>query len=379
MSLAVWLRGASCLGALALALAGPVVADERGDFDAIDLGAPLGPDALAERLAPKRVVFVGEQHGRFSDHVNQLRLIERIYARDPNIAIGVEYLQRRFQSRVDEYIAGDTSEQTFLRDTEYYRDWGYDYRLYAPIFRYARERHIPVQALNVPPPLAAAVAKVGIDGLSAEQRADLPKKIGPASDDYRARLRAVFDAHGRSRPGDFEHFVEAQLVWDEGMAESASAYLEANPGRRMVILTGSGHVAFGAGIPQRLHARTGASYAVLLNGGEEIRPGMADYALLSEEQTLPPAGVLGARLDDKNGQCLIAALSPGGAADRGGLKDHDVLVTIDGQAVETAADVRLAIWAKKPGDHVTVDARRKRRHKTVELQLDIELAASAHR
>jgi len=349
------------------------IAQDPTPFDAIDLDTPLAIDKLVAQLATKRAVFAGEIHDRYDHHLNQLEVIKLLHDRDPNLAIGVEYFPQSVQQQVDDYIAGRTSEQEFLRGTQYFKNWGYDYRLYAPIFRYAREQHIPVRALNVPNELPMAVAKVGIAGLSEKQRAYLPGEREPADAAYRARLRTAFQAHGPSKPGDFEHFVEAQLIWDEGMAESAAAYLEANPGRRMVILTGSGHVAFGSGIPKRLERRTHASYAILLSSGETTEPHMADYLLLSEKKELPPAGILGANLEDKNGECRIKSLSPGGAGEKAGLKKGDVLIAIDGQPVKVTTDVRLVLWDKKPGDQVRIKFRRKR----AERELDAELAAAA--
>lgn len=351
-------------------------ADDDRPFEAVDLSAPLPPDALVARVADKRVVFVGETHTRYTDHLNQLHIIELLYALDPNIVLGVEYFQQRFQPQVDDYIAGRTTERQFLRETEYFERWGYDYRLYAPIFRFAREQHIPVRALNVPSSLPSAVARVGLDGLSDEQRADLPQQIEPASDAYKARLREAFEAHGAAGPGTFEHFVEAQLVWDEGMAESAAAYLSAHPNRRMVILTGSGHVEFGSGIPQRLARRTNASYAIVLGAaGKDIEPKMADYLLLGEERELPPAGRLGVGLEDEDGRCRIGSVTPGGAAQLSGLEEKDVIAAIDGSPVGTVADVRVALWDKRPGAHVRVAVRRKRLFKTVERSFDVELSA----
>ena len=91
--------------------------------------------------------------------------------------IGVEYFPQQFQPQVDDYIAARTTEDQFLRAVDYYRTWGYDYRLYAAIFRFARDRRIPVRALNVASSLASAVAKVGLKGLSEQQRASLPREI----------------------------------------------------------------------------------------------------------------------------------------------------------------------------------------------------------
>ena len=357
-------------------LAIPARAQDRVSPEAVDLATTLPLDRLVAQLAAKRVVFVGEFHDRYDHHLNQLEIIRRLHQLDPNLAIGVEYFQQPFQAQVDDYIAGRTTETEFLRAAEYYQGWGFDYRLYAPIFRFAREQRIPMRALNVPADLASAVAKVGIAGLSGQQRTYLPKEIGPADEAYKSRLREAFEAHGATKPAAFDHFVEAELVWDEGMAESASTYLNANQDRRMVILAGSGHLVFGTGIPKRLERRTNATYAIVLNGGEEVEPHMADYLLLTKKQELPPAGVLGVSLEEKERECRIRSLSPGEAGEKAGLKSGDVLVAIDGLTVKKIADVRLALWDKKPGDRVRVSVRRKRRVGGVTANdFEIELAA----
>ena len=348
----MWLRHSRYLFVLTLASAPWVVqavAQDRGSLDAIDLDTTLSLDKLAAQLATKRVVFVGETHDRYDHHLNQLEIIRRLHQLDPNLAIGVEYFQQPFQPQVDDYIAGRTTEKEFLRATEYYQGWGYDYRLYAPIFRFAREQRIPVRALNVPTALPSAVAKVGIAGLSEQQRAYLPKEIGPADEAYKSRLREAFEAHSSAKPDAFDHFVEAQLVWDEGMAESAAAYLNANQDRRMVILAGSGHMVFGTGIPKRLERRTNATYAIVLNGGEEVEPHMADYLLLTKKQELPPAGVLGVSLEEKDGECRIRSLTPGDAGEKAGLKSGDVLVEVDGQTIKRSRRRALGALGQKTG------------------------------
>jgi uncharacterized iron-regulated protein len=364
-------------------------------FAAVDLHAALTPAALADRLASSRVVFVGETHTRYDHHLNQLAVIRELHERDPRLAIGVEYFERRYQAEIDDYIEGRSSEREFLRATHYFRTWGYDYRLYAPILRYAREQHIPVRALNVSPSLPSTVAKVGIAGLTEAQRAALPQQMEPAGADYEARLRIAFEAHGEASPSDFQHFVEAQLVWDEGMAQSAAAYLEANPGRRMVILAGAGHIEFGSGIPARLARRTHLSYATVLSTTDDIDAGASDYLLLSPVRELPPAGALGVRLEDEDdgagagagdgdgdgdgentdGHCRIQSIRDDGAADEAGLERGQRLISVDGLAVSACADVRAALWDKRPGDRVRVEVQRKRRSKSPRA-IEVELGTA---
>jgi uncharacterized iron-regulated protein len=377
----MWFQNSRHLLFLALATAPWVpLAMAQGPmaFQAVNLDATLSPDMLAAQLAARRVVFVGETHDRYDHHLNQLEIVRGVHQLDPGVAIGVEYLEQRFQPQVDDYIAGRITEEEFLRGTEYYQEWGYDYRLYAPIFRFAREQRIPVRALNVPVALASAVAKVGVAGLTAQQHASLPEEIAPADEDYRSRLREAFAAHGAAKPQAFDHFVEAQLVWDESMAANAAAYLNANPGRRIVILAGSGHLAFGSGIPKRLERRTHATYAIVLNGAadEDVGRHMADYLLLSRKQELPPPGILGVSLQEENGECRIRSLSPNGAGEKAGLTQGDVLVEIDGQTIKRIADLHLALWDRKPGDRVRVSVRRVRHFGGVTVRnLEIELTA----
>jgi uncharacterized iron-regulated protein len=314
-------------------------------------------DSVIRQLAARRVVFVGETHDRYDHHLNQLEIIRRLHQTDPNLAVGVEYFPRQFQPQLDDFIAGRITEDQFLRSVDYYRTWGYDYRLYAPIFEFLRDQRIPVRALNVPAALTSAVAKSGIEGLSKQQRASMPE-IQPADEAYKARLRSAFEEHQSVKPGAFDHFVEAQLVWDESMAATAAEYLDANQSRKMVILAGSGHIAFGSGIPSRLERRIHASYAIVLNSGVSIEPQIADYILLSTKEELPPAGALGVSLEEKGGECRIRSLNPAGAAEKAGLRKGDVLVEVDSEPVRTASDVRLALWKKKPGDRVMVRVRR---------------------
>ena len=98
----------------------------------------------------------------------------------------------------------------------------------------------------------------------------------------------------------------------------------------------------------------------MLNGADEVDRHMADYLVLGDKRQLPPAGILGVSLEEKDGEGRIRSLTPKGAAAKAGLKAGDVLTDIDGQTVKNVADMHLALWDKKPGDRVRVTVRRKR-------------------
>ena len=313
-------------------------------------------DDIIDALADKRIIFIGESHERYDHHLGQLEIIKRLHARNPDLVIGLEQIQQPFQQALDDYIAGRIDETTMLRNTEYYDRWKFDYRLYRPIFLYARQHHIPLLALNVSREITQAVGKGGIKALSAEQREQIPTSIDRNVAGYRDRIESVFGQHPGMEKRSIDNFVEAQLIWDEGMAEAAAAYLHEHPEKTMVILAGAGHIMEGTGIPQRLQRRTNLPMATVLQlgSGIELAADTADYILLPKEQVLPPAGLIGVILLPADHGMKINSFSDDSRAREAGLRVGDKLVEINGSPIERFSDVRLGLWNRKPGDHVTL-------------------------
>lgn len=335
---------------------------------------PALQDILPD-LADKRVVYVGETHDRYAHHLTQLEIIKRLHAAHPQLAIGMEMFQQPFQSYLSDYISGVLSEREMLVATEYFKRWRYDYRLYAPILRYARDNRLPVVALNVPGDLVEKVRQHGMGGLDAADRARLPADIDRGKAEYEARLKEIFAQHPHTEGRGFDRFLDGQLLWDEGMAEQAARYLEGHPDQSMVILTGSGHLAYGDAIPQRLNRRVPVTSAIVLNGWEgEIAPEVADYLLMPEAQSLPAAGRIGALLTpDKNG-LKVESCTGGSACEAAGLKRGDRVLAIDAVPVSALADVSAVMWDKKPDETVTLSVRRERwfsaaEQRTVQIKL----------
>ncbi len=344
---------------------------------ALDLKALSDLDTVIDRLAEARVVFVGEQHDRYAHHLTQLEIIRRLRQRYPQLAIGMEIFQQPFQAYLDAYVAGELSESELLRNTEYYSRWGIDFRLYAPILRYAREQRLPVVALNLPREITRRVGREGIESLSEQDRAQLPAVLDRSDTDYEQRLSQIFDSHPHQNEQSFEHFLQVQLLWDEGMAQRAADYLQAHPERRMVVLAGNGHLAYGSGIPQRLLRRLPVSSAIVLNGWQgTIATRLADFLLFPEERSLPPAGRLGALLDEQGDRLTVAFCKTDSPCQAAGLKPGDRLVSIDDQVITGMSDLKLVIWDKRPGDRVTLGISRKRWiFPRKALTVDVELQA----
>ncbi|MGB5834593.1 MAG: ChaN family lipoprotein [Thiohalocapsa sp.] len=328
----------------------------------IETTSVSGLDTLLERLANKRVVFVGESHDRYEDHLNQLAIIEGLHARGKNLAIGMEFFQQPFQARLDAFVAGDLGEAELLLQTEYFERWRYDYRLYRPLLRFAREHGIPIIALNIEREITDKVGDGGIASLNSTEISRIPAEIDRDDKEYRDHVKAVFDMHPVGEDANFEHFLEVQLLWDEGMAERAAGFLRQHPDTTLVVLAGAGHVEYGRGIPSRLQRRLPLPSATVINGTmRPFDPSVADFILYPKRVELPSTGLLGVMLDtESDGEGIgVQGFSDQSGAKAAGVEKGDRILRVGGNAIGGYADIRIALMDSRPGQKLPVEILRK--------------------
>jgi len=317
-------------------------------------------EKVLERSEARRLVFVGETHTSLSDHQLQLQVLKAMQAQGGELAIGVEWFQRPFQPVLDRYVRGEIDEQTLLRESEYFDRWGFDFRLYRDILRFAREQGIRILALNTSRELSAAIRKQGLDGLSGEDRGRLPEDYDFNNAEYTEQLKAVFELHqGRDKddPEAFQRFLEVQLTWDETMAAGVAEYLGAGVENRILVLAGRGHTheaAIMGRVARRIGLR-GLSIASYRPGDVFEQP---DFLVLQPSQYLPPSGLIGVGLEERDDQVLIVSISDGSNAGKAGVTVGDRLLEIDGTPIGDYVDVKLAMMDREPGETLSIKLER---------------------
>jgi len=329
-------------------------------------------DHLVDRLSDNRVIYIGETHTSRADHLLQLLLIEALHRRDANLAIGMEMFPASSQPALDRYISDlDYSEADFLRESKYFEVWGYDYRLFRPIFALARKQQIPVIGLNVERQIVSAVYNSG--GI-----AKLPDE-----------LVAIHGQHAGSGDGarSPESFIEAQALWDEGMASAIYRYLVDHPEKKMVVLAGSQHTRIDSGIPPRLARRLSAGQATIGNLASqslaELRE-TVDYLFFLDSDELPERGRIGVSLqesEESSAGLRVVGLEPGTHAEAAGLQEGDRLLAIDGQPITDLTDVRIALLERRIGELLAITIRRAgpdEQQQEIELQVELSGPSAAH-
>ncbi len=336
---------------------------------------------LMADLEDVRIVYVGERHSNEAHHDVQLRILKALYEKDPALLVGMEMFVSSDQPALDQWSAGRLDEETFLKEVCWEEKWRFDFALYRAILHFIREDSLKVVAVNVPRSIVETVARVGLDGLSGEERDQIAQEVDTSAEEHRTYVESAFDTHESDEIDAFEFFYEAQCVWEDSMAEAISRALN---NKRMVVITGNGHIAYKFGIPYRAFKRTKASFRTVmpLAVGTEVERNIADYIWVTlPEKLAHPSGlcpvgprrpVVGIRLKtlDRGKGVLIEDVMPESPAARAGIKPQDILVAIDGNPVSRLSDLHNAIAGSKGAS--TFLFKIDRQGKLMELTVHIE-------
>jgi uncharacterized iron-regulated protein len=216
---------------------------------------------IISQLQTAKVVYLGEIHDRESDRQQQLTIIEALFKYKPQVAIGMEMFQRPAQPMLDLYLAGKITAAELRKQTEFDRRWGYKWESYEPILSFAKAHRLPIIALNTPTEITRKVAKQGLESLSGADLQYIPPltEIDRSNAKYRATILASYQEHmgmvGTSK--SFDRFYNAQLLWDETMADRIANFATQQPNYQIIVLAGQSHIVYGHGIPDRVSRRLG--------------------------------------------------------------------------------------------------------------------------
>ncbi len=189
-------------------------------------GEIITPRDLAARLSGVRVVFVGESHTSIEYHNVQRRLIEELTAAGRRVFVGLEMYPYTEQAWLDKWSAGELTEDAFLKDSRWYKNWGYHWLYYRDIFTFSRDHKLRMFGVNTPREVVAAVRRKGFANLTPEEAARIPSKIDTDSPEHRRLFKAYFapedSLHTTGMTEEqFDGMYRAQATWDATMGYNA--------------------------------------------------------------------------------------------------------------------------------------------------------------
>ncbi len=105
-------------------------------------------DELYHEIAQCNLVFVGDYHTLKQSQRNFMRILRKNTERK-HIVIALEFVLSRHQNILDQYIAGQITDDSFLHQIEYEEHWKVGgFENFKPIFEFARKHHCKVIAVD---------------------------------------------------------------------------------------------------------------------------------------------------------------------------------------------------------------------------------------
>jgi len=97
-------------------------------------------------LNDNQIIITGDFHAHLQTTKSILRLSRKLGAQ--NIVIGLESFYVEHQDFLNDYLAGNLTENDFLRKIEWKKNWGFPWEFTRPVLKWAAQNKVPIVALN---------------------------------------------------------------------------------------------------------------------------------------------------------------------------------------------------------------------------------------
>jgi len=356
---------------------------EYGNWVNARSGERLSPARLFADLNHRPIILLGETHDNPEHHRWQLHTLAALQGRFEKLVIGFEMFPRGVQSALDEWVKGNLTEKSFLKKINWRKIWGFDPKLYMPLFNFARMNSIPMVALNVDRGLVSRVGAEGWNSVPEDERQGLSDPA-PASASYERILANVYQSKRAMKADDmelggpaktqkktaaddetisdlmqqpsFKRFIAAQLTWDRAMAEGLSIATRKYSGALIVGVMGTGHLSNFHGVPHQLDDLGMADSAVLIpvdvnEACDKLGANYADFifTVKSPAHSGRRRARLGIRLSDERAAALVDRVIPDSVADAAKLRKGDRVIRAAGLEISSSGALIEIIARQAPG------------------------------
>lgn len=232
------------------------IAANTEQFSVFDgTGNKTNLNAITSTLGQYDVVFLGELHDDAVGHAIQAEIFRTAvdqFAGKRRVTLSLEMFERDVQTVLNEYLAGQITENHFMLSSRPWPNYKTDYR---PLVELAKEKKLEVVAANAPRRYVNMVSRGGRDaltGLSTEAKTWLaPLPYAAASETYSKKFRALMGGSGEAVMG-LDNILNSQSLWDATMAHWVSESLKKNKGSLVIHLNGGFHTESRLGTVEHL-------------------------------------------------------------------------------------------------------------------------------
>jgi len=243
---------------------------------------------LVKRLAPYRVVFVGDHHAQSDLHQKLAKFITGLNRAGRHVSLANEWFTPE-DNRLLERYANGSFKGDFPQAIEWKKKAGYAFDSYDLMYNATRKAHGGLYGINLSRASRKCISDANYLSMSKKEK-DFYDSLDLNVTAHRQMLSPFF-AHCHSLRKDedaascSERMYRVQVAWDSYMAKESAALANRIGHRRndlLVVFAGSMHFAYGLGINARF-ARLSREPFVTIQpvhmGTDSADVGEADFLL----------------------------------------------------------------------------------------------------
>ena len=243
---------------------------------------------LVKRLAPYRVVFVGDHHAQTDLHKKLARFIIGLDRAGRHVSLANEWFTPEDDSLLKEYAKG-SFKGDFPQAIDWKKKGGYAFDSYDLMYNAVRKAHGGLYGINLSRESRKHISDADHSVMTKKEK-DFYDSLDLNVTAHRQMLSPFF-AHCHSlRKGEdvtscSERMYRVQVAWDSYMAKESAALANKVLHRRsdlLMVFAGSMHFAYGLGINARF-ARLSREPFVTIKpvpiGTDSVDVGEADFLL----------------------------------------------------------------------------------------------------
>ncbi|MFQ5720947.1 MAG: ChaN family lipoprotein [Candidatus Aminicenantales bacterium] len=349
-------------------------------------GREISFSQMIKEMDKYSLIYLGESHDNLAIHNIQLRIIQALFEKDRNLAIGLEMFPASSQEVLNKWSLGILIEEEFIREAKWYINWNFNFGFYAQIFKFAKENKIPIFGLNTSRSLIKKIRMKGWDALTEEEKKLIPKP-DLSYKEHRALIRAIFEStplphqmKGRGLETAFEGLYRAQSAWDEVMAFNILQVFKRER-KKVITLAGSGHLLYNLGLNRRAWKASHLPFRTLIcveipknQPKFTISRSLADFIWGLPAQEKPAFPAVGLRLKKVDGlnNLIVEAQPISGAAKQADFKKGDIILAVNGLSFFDINEFRMYLAQFKWGDEVKFRILRNGQEKEIILKFSPE-------
>jgi len=103
---------------------------------------------LINEIIKSHIVYIGDYHTLDQSQRTVIKILRELIDQNRPITLALEMVNLEDQRHLNSFIKGKITEKQFLQSIDYYKNWGFPWRNYKPIFDFAKINKIKLLGLN---------------------------------------------------------------------------------------------------------------------------------------------------------------------------------------------------------------------------------------